>query len=134
MTICDMKKGMRALVLKVEAGEAVRERLRFLGIFKGAKVALIKTSLWKSTYLVQAGGARVALVQGRLKVDGTGVAALPEVPHMGAGRQDQRSRQAKMGEQQFTLLLIPYFTAFVPNCQTYIFEGKSLHLSTKVIF
>ncbi len=61
MTICDMKKGMRALVLKVEAGEAVRERLRFLGIFKGAKVALIKTSLWKSTYLVQAGGARVAL-------------------------------------------------------------------------
>ena len=61
MTVCDMKKGMHALVLKVEGTEAIRERLRFLGIYKGAKLALLKVSLMKSTYLVQAGSSRAAL-------------------------------------------------------------------------
>ncbi len=61
MTVCDMKKGTRALVLKVEAAEAIRERLRFLGIYKGAKIVLLKISLLRSTYLVQAGSARAAL-------------------------------------------------------------------------
>lgn len=61
MTVCDMKKGTRALVLKVEQPDAVRERLRFLGIYKGAKIVLLKVSLFKSTYLVQAGSARAAL-------------------------------------------------------------------------
>ena len=61
MTICDMKKGMCAVVLKVEGAEAIRERLRFLGIYKGAKVTLIKTSLLKGVFLVQAGSARAAL-------------------------------------------------------------------------
>ena len=61
MTVCDMKKGMKAVVLKVEGAEAVRERLRFLGIYKGAKVVLLKVSLMKSTYLVQAGSSRAAL-------------------------------------------------------------------------
>lgn len=61
MTVCDMKKGMRAIVLKVEQPEPIRERLRFLGIFKGAKIVLLKISLFKSTYLVQAGSSRAAL-------------------------------------------------------------------------
>ena len=61
MTVCDMKKGTRAVVLKVAGEEAVRERLRFLGIYKGAKIALLKVSLTKSTYLVQAGSSRAAL-------------------------------------------------------------------------
>ncbi len=61
MTVCDMKKGMRAIVLKVEGAEAIRERLRFLGIYKGAKLVLLKVSFMKSTYLVQAGSSRAAL-------------------------------------------------------------------------
>ena len=61
MTVCDMKKGMRAVVLKVESAETVRERLRFLGIYKGAKIALLKVSFTRSTYLVQAGSSRAAL-------------------------------------------------------------------------
>ena len=61
MNICELKKGERAVVLKVEHPDPVRERLRYLGIYTGAKIVLLKASFFKKTYLVQAGGAKVAL-------------------------------------------------------------------------
>ena len=61
MTICDLKKGARAVVLKVEGAVAVRERLRSYGLFTGAKFTLLRISMFKRTYLLQVGGTRVAL-------------------------------------------------------------------------
>ena len=61
MNICDLKKGERAVVFHVNLPVAMRERLRFLGIYSGAKLVLLKVSLFKKTFLVQAGSAKVAL-------------------------------------------------------------------------
>ena len=61
MTICDLKRGARAVVLKVEGDTPVRERLYSYGLFVGARVTLLRTSLFKKTYLLQVGGTRVAL-------------------------------------------------------------------------
>ena len=61
MTICDMKKGMCAVVLKVELEPPARERLRALNIFTGAKISLLKTFAFKKTFLVEAKSAKVAL-------------------------------------------------------------------------
>ena len=64
MTICDLKKGSRAVVLKVEGDTAVRERLYSYGLFTGAKIVLLRVSAFKKTYLLQVGGTRVALEKG----------------------------------------------------------------------
>ena len=61
MTILDMKRGNTAVVLRVLHEENVRERLRALGIYTGAKVRLEKISFLKKTYLLTADGCRVAL-------------------------------------------------------------------------
>ncbi len=71
MTILDLKRGTRAVVLKVDASDPVRERLRALGIYAGSKLTLLKCSLFKKTFLVQAGFSRVALgreVAGEVRV------------------------------------------------------------------
>ncbi len=61
MNLCDLKRGKSAVVLKVTQDEAVRERLRALGIYTGAKIRLLKVSLFKRTFLLQAGSSKVAL-------------------------------------------------------------------------
>ena len=61
MNLCDLKRGKSAVVLKVTHDEAVRERLRALGVYTGAKVRLLKVSLFKRTFLLQAGSSKVAL-------------------------------------------------------------------------
>ena len=61
MNISDLKKGMHAVVWKVEQPAPMRERLRFLGVYAGAKITVLKVSLFKRSYLVQAGSAKVAL-------------------------------------------------------------------------
>ena len=61
MTICDLKRGARAVVLKVDADAPVRERLHSYGLFTGAKFTLLRVSMFKKTYLLQVGGTRVAL-------------------------------------------------------------------------
>ena len=61
MTICDIKRGTRVVVLKVEASEPVRERLCALGIHTGSKITVLKVSLFKRTFLVQAGPNKIAL-------------------------------------------------------------------------
>ncbi len=61
MCICDLKRGERAVVLKVEQSAPVRERLRAFGIFTGAKLTLLKVSPLKKTYLVEAGSGKIAV-------------------------------------------------------------------------
>ena len=61
MNVCDMKRGEHAVVLKVELDTPERERLRALNIHVGAPIELLKVSLFKKTYLLQAKSAKVAL-------------------------------------------------------------------------
>lgn len=49
------------MVLKIEGLEALRSRLRALGIYTGAKVLLLKASRFKKCFLVQAGSGKIAL-------------------------------------------------------------------------
>ena len=56
-----MKAGERAEVLKVGFEEQVRQRLRYLGITAGAQIVLLKVSLFKKTYFVQAQSAKLAI-------------------------------------------------------------------------
>lgn len=61
MTVCDLKSGDKAVVLKVELPEEMQARLRYLNVYKGANVSVLKISLLKKTYLLQARSARVAI-------------------------------------------------------------------------
>lgn len=61
MTVCDMRRGDRAVVLNVTQEESVKERLRALGVFSGANVRLVRVSLFKKTYLLQTSSAKVAM-------------------------------------------------------------------------
>lgn len=61
MNVCNMKRGERAVVLKVELDPPERERLRALNVHAGAPIQLLKVSLLKKTYLLQAKSAKIAL-------------------------------------------------------------------------
>ncbi len=61
MTICDMKKGETALVLSVAADPALRERMKILGIYAGARIKLLKTSFFRKTFLLSTGTGRAAI-------------------------------------------------------------------------
>ena len=61
MTMNDLRRGERAVVLKVELPVLLKERLRSLGVFTGAKLTVLKVSGRKKIRLIQAGSAKVAL-------------------------------------------------------------------------
>ena len=61
MSICDMKTGERAKVVKVTLDEAVRTRLYYLGVAVGVELILLKVSLLHNTYLVQARSTKIAI-------------------------------------------------------------------------
>ena len=61
MTICDLKKGERATVLRVETDELLKERLRMLNISTNRDVTVLKVSPFGKTFLLGAGSATVAL-------------------------------------------------------------------------
>ncbi len=63
MNICDLKKGERAVVIKVECVGELRDRLISLGLFCGAKITLLKVSPLKHSYLVSVGSGKVALAK-----------------------------------------------------------------------
>ena len=71
MSVCDMKTGQSAQVLKVELDAEVCERLRYLGVTAGAKIVLLKVSFFKRTYLIQAQSAKIAI--GREVAEGISV-------------------------------------------------------------
>lgn len=61
MTMCDLKRGQRGVVLKVELPVLLKERLRSLGIFTGAKFTMLKTISRKNAFLIEVGSTRVAI-------------------------------------------------------------------------
>lgn len=61
MTLCDLKKGERAVVIKVELPGEERARLRYLNVYTGSNILLLKVSHMKKTWLVQAKSAKFAL-------------------------------------------------------------------------
>ena len=61
MSICDLKRGEAAIVLSVAAEPALRERMKILGVYAGARVKLLKSSLLRRTFLLSTGTGRAAL-------------------------------------------------------------------------
>ena len=61
MNVSELKRGERGIVIKVELPMLLKERLRSLGVFTGSKFVMLKTSLRKKVFLIQTGGAKVAL-------------------------------------------------------------------------
>lgn len=61
MDVSELKKGERAVVIKVELPMLFKERLRSLGIYTGAKFIVLKTSFKKKVFLIQTGGSKIVL-------------------------------------------------------------------------
>ena len=61
MNISELKRGERAVVIKVDLPILLKERLRSLGLYTGAKFTVLKASRRKQVFLIQAGGAKFAL-------------------------------------------------------------------------
>lgn len=61
MNASELKKGERAVVMKVELPMLLKERVRSLGIYTGAKFTMLKISFKKKVFLIQTGGSKVAL-------------------------------------------------------------------------
>ncbi len=61
MTVCDMKVGDEAEVVKIELPDDVKERLKYLNVRIGATLFLLKVSLFRRTFLIQARSAKVAV-------------------------------------------------------------------------
>ena len=53
MTLFELKKGDRAVVLTVGLARLTKERLRALGLFTGEKILILKVSKRKKVYLIQ---------------------------------------------------------------------------------
>ncbi len=61
MNITDLKRGDRAIVSAVVCSPRLKERLRTLGVRAGGVLRVLKVSFFKKTYLLQAGGNRLAV-------------------------------------------------------------------------
>ena len=61
MVVSDLKKGDRAVILRVELSDAVKERLRVLDIRPGAEIVVFRISPFRATYLLGAGHSKVAI-------------------------------------------------------------------------
>ena len=61
MNVCELKRGDRAVVMKVDLPMLLKERLRALHVYSGAKISVLKVSLRKQTYILQAGSAKIAV-------------------------------------------------------------------------
>lgn len=61
MTVFQLKAGERARITSVGVGGAAAERLRALGIVRGAYITVLAFSLFRSSVLVGAGYARVSM-------------------------------------------------------------------------
>ncbi len=61
MNISDLKRGERAVVLKVELERELRERLLSLQIHAGAKLLVLKVSPFRRVWIVQAGSGKIAM-------------------------------------------------------------------------
>ena len=61
MNLCELKRGDKAVVLKVELPMLLKERLRALRVHSGASITVLKVSVRKGTFLIESGSGKVAL-------------------------------------------------------------------------
>ncbi len=61
MTVYELKKGERAVVLQVKLPQAMKERLYGLGIRTGARIFVLKVFFRKKNYLLQCGSTQFAV-------------------------------------------------------------------------
>ena len=61
MNLCELKRGDKAVVLKVELPMLLKERLRALRVYSGARVTVLKVSVRKGTFLIESGSGKIAL-------------------------------------------------------------------------
>lgn len=60
MTVRDLKQGERARVEGVTLPPAIKERLRYLSVYEGATLVLLKR-IFRNTYLLQAESCKFAV-------------------------------------------------------------------------
>lgn len=61
MNITDLQRGERGVVLNVACAAPLKERLRSLNVRTGGVIRVLKVSWLKRTYLLQAGGSKLAI-------------------------------------------------------------------------
>lgn len=61
MKLNELKKGEKAIVLKVNANGELKQRLASFGLIKGASVEIIDCSIGKSTIEIMVDGTLLAL-------------------------------------------------------------------------
>ena len=61
MYLIDLKKGQKAIIKKIDANSALKQRLFSLGLVNGATIEIIDCSIGKSTIEIKVGSTLVAL-------------------------------------------------------------------------
>lgn len=61
MNLSQIKKGESAVVIRVDADQNIRERLRMLNVFPSAEVKVVRYSLFRSSILLEVGGIRLGI-------------------------------------------------------------------------
>jgi ferrous iron transport protein A len=61
MKLSELKKGEHAVIVKIDADKALKERLASLGMMRGEEIELKGCSIGKQTIEVDVGGTLIAL-------------------------------------------------------------------------
>ena len=61
MNLAQVKKGESAVILRVDAEQSIRERLRMLNVAPGMSIIVIRYSIFKSSMLLESDGLRIGL-------------------------------------------------------------------------
>ena len=61
MNLAQVKKGESAVILRVDAEQSIRERLRMLNVAPGMRIQVIRYSIFKSRMLLESDGLRIGL-------------------------------------------------------------------------
>jgi Fe2+ transport system protein FeoA len=85
MTLNCLKTGDKAEVVCVEGEKEVKERLRSLNVYSGARVRLLKIGFFGNSFLIEADGVRVGM---RKKVAEGIFVRLVEAENFGEGERE----------------------------------------------
>jgi len=76
MVLSDLRKGMKAEIVKIEADKALRDRLTSFGVMRGEMLLVKGCSLAKQTMEIEVGSTLIAL-----RADEAGKIAVEQVPN-----------------------------------------------------
>ena len=76
MVLSDLRKGMKAEIVKIEADKALRDRLTSFGVMRGEILLVKGCSLAKQTMEIEVGSTLIAL-----RADEAGKIAVEQVPN-----------------------------------------------------